>query len=241
MTAPARVPGVRNRLAFEEGSLLDDRIVPGSIARRRARLGEPHVAELNRWTRDVARVEGREVPCFDPESGGVRAPVLVLLQDPSRVAAHGSRLISRHNNDRTAGTTHRICTDVGLPYASTLLWNVVPWWVGDPAVPAGQRLGLAAAARRARPHLHTLLDLLPGVRVVVLLGRHAQRAWDAAGPAVRGREVLRGPHPSPQAVILTDRATGRRNADVLREVLADAAARVSSRSAAPAPAPPAAR
>jgi hypothetical protein len=38
--------------------------------------------------------------------------------------------------------------------------------------------------------------------------------------------VLRGPHPSPQSVNLTDRATGRRNVDVLRDVLAEAAARV---------------
>ena len=98
--------------------------------------------------------------------------------------------------------------------------------MADPAVPAGERLGLTAAARRARQQLRTLLDLLPEARVVVLLGRHAQRAWDAAGLDARGREVLRGPHPSPQAVNLTDRATGRRNGDVLRDVLAEAAARV---------------
>ena len=221
-----RVPGLRNRLAYAEGLLLDERIVPGSVAARHARLGEPHVAELNRWARDVVAGERRRVPLVDPESGGVGAPVLVLLQDPSEVAAHGSRLISRHNNDSTAGTTHRICTDVGLPYATTLLWNVVPWWVADPAIPAGQRPGLAAAARRARPHLCTLLGLMPEVRVVVLLGRHAQRAWDAAGLAARGREVLRGPHPSPQAVDLTDRATGRRNEVLLREGLAEAATRM---------------
>jgi uracil-DNA glycosylase len=224
--APGRVPGVRNRLAHAEGLLLDERIVPGSVTARHARLGEPHVAELNRWAGDVAAVQRRRVPLVDPESGGVRAPVLVLLQDPSEVAAHGSRLISRHNNDRTAGTIHRLSTDVGLPYATTLLWNVVPWWVADPAIPTGERLGLAAAARRARPHLGTLLDLLPEVRVVVLLGRHAQRAWDAAGLGARDREVLRAPHPSPQAVNLTDPATGRRNGDVLRDVLAEAAARI---------------
>lgn len=226
MTAPPRVPGVRNRLAYAEGLLLDEQVVPGSVAARHARLGEPHVAELNRWVEGVAAVQRRRVPFVDPGSGGARAPVLLLLQDPSEVAAHGSRLISRHNNDMTAGTTHRLCTDVGLPYAATLLWNVVPWWVADPAVPAGERLGLAAAARRARPHLRALLDLLPEARVVVLLGRHAQRAWDAASLDARGRDVLRGPHPSPQSVNLTDRATGRRNGDVLRDVLAEAAARV---------------
>ena len=126
MTAPPRVPGVRNRLAYAEGLLLDEQVAPGSVAARHARLGEPHVAELNRWVEDVAAVQRRRVPFVDPESGGARAPVLVLLQDPSEVAAHGSRLISRHNNDMTAGTTHRLCTDVGLPSTATLLWNVVP-------------------------------------------------------------------------------------------------------------------
>ncbi|WNV74082.1 uracil-DNA glycosylase [Geodermatophilus sp. DSM 44513] len=217
---------MRNRPAFAEGMLLDERVVPGSVAARHARLGEPHVAALHRWTRDVARAERRRVPSFDPASGGVHAPVLLLLQDPSAVAAHGSGLVSRHTNDMTAGLLHRLCTEVGLPSAATVLWNVVPWWVADPAIPAGERLGLTAAARRARPHLHTLLGLLPDARVVVLLGRLAQRAWDAGGPPPGSREVLRAPHPSPQAAHLTDRATGRRNADLLRDVLAEAAARV---------------
>ncbi|WP_157936742.1 uracil-DNA glycosylase family protein [Geodermatophilus chilensis] len=166
------------------------------------------------------------MPSFDPESGGTGARVLVLPQDPSEVAAHGSRLISRHDDDLTAFHTHRTSTDVGLPYAATVHWNVVPWWVADPAVPAVERLGLTAAAHRARPHLGALLDLLPQARVVVLLGRHAQRAWDAVGLRPGDREVLRAPHPSPQAIHQTDRSTGRRNGDLLRAVLADAAARV---------------
>ncbi|SDO47600.1 uracil-DNA glycosylase [Geodermatophilus sp. DSM 45219] len=226
MSAPPRVRGVRNRLAYAEGTLLDERIVPGSVTARHARLGEPHVAELNRWARDVAAAERRRVPFLDPESGGAAARVLVLLQDPSEVAAHGSRLISRHNNDMTAANTHRISTEVGLPHATTVHWNVVPWWVADPAIPAGERLGLSAAARRARPHLGTLLGLLPDVRVVVLLGRLAQQAWDASGLRPGSREVLRAPHPSPQAIHQTDPATGRRNGDVLRDVLAEAAAQV---------------
>ena len=69
MSAPPRVRGVRNRLAYAEGKLLDERIVPGSVTARHARLGEPHVAELNRWARDVAAAERRRVPFVDPESG----------------------------------------------------------------------------------------------------------------------------------------------------------------------------
>ena len=141
LTPSPRVPGLRNRLAYAEGLLLDERIVPGSVPARHARLGEPHVADLDGWARDVAAAERRRVPSFDPESGGTGAPVLVLLQDPSEVAAHGSRLISRHNNDLTAFHLHRAATDVGLPYAATVHWNVVPWWVADPAIPRGTGWG----------------------------------------------------------------------------------------------------
>src|SRR3978361_634002 len=102
-----RVRGVRNHLAYEEGMLLDEAIVSGSVANRRSRISEPHVAELNRWAEEVARRERRRVPWFDPARGGMASRVLVLLQDPSSVAAYGSRLISRHNNDQTAHNTHR--------------------------------------------------------------------------------------------------------------------------------------
>ncbi|WP_158550770.1 uracil-DNA glycosylase family protein [Geodermatophilus sp. TF02-6] len=216
------MPG-RNPLALAEGALLDESLVPGSVAARRARISEPHVADLNALAEEVARVEGRRVPWFDPAGGGAAAPVLLLLQDPSRTAAHGSRLVSRHNNDVTAHHLHRHCTDAGLDVRATVVWNVVPWWVADPAVPAAERVGLVAAARRARPHLHRLLDLLPAARVVVLLGRHAQRGWDDAGIDAGGRAVLRAPHPSPNAYINTDRATGRPNRELLAETLADAA------------------
>jgi hypothetical protein len=49
--------------------------------------------------------------------------------------------------------------------------------VDDPALPADARENLKSAARRARPHLHTLLDLRVELRCVVLLGRYAQEAW----------------------------------------------------------------
>ena len=166
------------------------------------------------------------MPWFDPESGGVGAAVLVLLQDPSRVAAHGSRLISRHNNDPTAGNTHRVFTGAGLLTSMTVHWNVVPWWVADPDIPAEQRLSLAGAARRARPHLHSLLDLLAALQVVVLLGREAQRAWDASGTSLPGVPVVRAPHPSPLAFNAIDKGTGRVNRELLREAVDRAGAAV---------------
>lgn len=224
--AGRRVPGVRNHLAYAQGMLLDEAVVPGSVRSRHRRLYEPHVARLNRWAEDVAVEEGRRVPFFDPESGGQDAPILALLQDPSAVAAHGSRLISRHNNDATAHNTHRTATAAGLGVERTVHWNVVPWWVADPAVPAGEKEGLAAAARRARPHLRTLLGLLPAVRVVLLLGKHAQRAWDASGIDVREVSIVRAPHPSPLAFNKVDAASAQPNAELLADAFRRAARHV---------------
>lgn len=220
------VRGVLNRCAYAEGVLLDEQVVPGSIQARHARLGEPHVGELNRWAQQVAVTERRRVPGFDPASGGVNARVLVLLQDPSRVAAYGSRLISRHNNDPTANNTHCTATAAGLPYDLTVHWNVVPWWVQDPDLPAAEQEGLGAAARRARPHLRDLLGMLGHLEVVVLLGKQAQVAWAASGIDVPDRQVLRAPHPSPLAFNMVDRTSGVRNAALLATAFGEAAARV---------------
>ena len=84
MTAPPRVPGVRNRLAYAEGLLLDEQLAPGSIAARHARLGEPHVAELNRWAEDVAAVQRRRVPFVDPGSGGAAHRCSCCSRTPPR-------------------------------------------------------------------------------------------------------------------------------------------------------------
>jgi uracil DNA glycosylase len=56
---------------------------------------------------------------------------------------------------------------------------------------------LLAQARRARQDLLDVLDLLPGVRVVVLLGKQTERAWRVVDPG--GYDVVTAPHPSPLA------------------------------------------
>ncbi len=216
-----------NRPAYEAGLLLDDDHNPGEIARRRRRLEEPHVASLNALARRIAEREGESVPGFDPESGGAQARVLVLLQDPSRVAAHGSRLISRHNNDPTARNTFLASAAAGLAHRDAVHWNVVPWWVQDPGKP---RRSLGAEARRAQPYLREVVALLPHLDAVVLLGRHAAVAWDRSGLAPRDvgvepERLVRAPHPSPQAWNNVDRTTGRPHRELLVGALRAVAAR----------------
>lgn len=195
--------GVRNRVAYDLGTLLDDAIVPGSIEARHALSQSEHVRDLNAWAVDTARATGRKVPSFDPRSGGTNARVLILLQDPSRVAQHGSRMISRDNNDQTAHNTAALCDDVGLDYCDALHWNVVPWWVADPELRAtGKVRSLSAEAAAALPYLRKFLSIVEGsVSKVVLVGKQAEHVWLQLqpDPLVRSFQWRACPHTSPLA------------------------------------------
>src|SRR5699024_4117439 len=114
----------------------------------------------------------------------------------------------------------------GLSYDISLHWNVIPWWVANPA--KGSR-SLPGEASRARHYLTQMLHLLPASpAVVVLVGRSAQTAWaslaDHGVPErLRSTEILECPHTSPLAYPRGDRATGRKNSDIVIDVLGRAA------------------
>lgn len=142
---------IYNRLAADRGTLLDEDERPGSVSSRRARLREPHVAPLERWARDISEAQNEHVPSFDPRSAGVDVKLIVLLQDPSRTAAYGSRYISIDNNDQTAHNCSKAYEATGLDYGEALHWNVIPWWVDDPQKAHEPDRTLVAQSRRARP------------------------------------------------------------------------------------------
>ncbi len=188
---------VRNRIAAEAGTLLDELVVPGSIANRRSQLEQPHVRDLERWARDLATRTGESIPSFDPRSAGTLARVLVLREEPRCLADEGSGFVSIDNNDFAAQHTSIAHRRGGLDYAHAVHWNVVPWWVRNPKASLHGPRTLMAQVRRARHDLLVLLDLLTEVGVVVLLGKQAQRAWGEIG--ARNYTVLTAPHPSPLA------------------------------------------
>lgn len=213
----------------ETRQLLDQTLNPGEVQRRLALLDSPHVAPLNALARRIRRAHGADptVPWFDPLGAGIHARVLLLLQDPSEVAAKGSGFISPDNNDRTAANTTRFCADANLPSDVRLHWNVYPWWVNtsghDPTRP---RESFAEAARLAAPYLTELLALLPALQVVVLLGGEARKAWQLAsqGRRLPGYvQVLTCPHPSGPSCNQIDRVSGRRNHELITDTLVRAA------------------
>ncbi len=171
--------------------LLSPRWCPANIRDRLERAFEPDVAPLNDW---VARLKSdgrlpvgaaRTVPLFDPRGGGVNARVLLLQQDPSEVATF-TGFCSPDNNDPTAHNATLACRHAGLPYEVRVHWNVFPWWVnirknGKP-VDSDRAPETYRSARALGAELATeTLGLLPKLKVIVLLGREAQKSFRASG------------------------------------------------------------
>jgi uracil-DNA glycosylase len=193
---------------------------------RRNRLGEPHIAPLELWARALESNKQEAVPSFDPESGGVAARALFLREEPWCKASEGPRFVSIDTNDLAAHNTWKAYALSGLDRWSTLHWNVVPWWVRNPAKMGGGSRTLTAQAKLAGRELQVLLHLLDRLELVVLLGRAAHVAWDAAG--VRWPEVLACPHPSPLAWHQTDRTSGVKNGDLIIATFRDVAERLGN-------------
>lgn len=205
------------------------------MAAKQGRLWDSHVAPINQLVDQIRHEIAEEwadtsqgtappvfVPYVDPDSGGIRARVLFVLESPAGPAALGSGMLSADNNDETAKNVWRSYQASGMPRTYGLHWNAVPWYVGD-----GKRNKRVTATdvTRAREYLRQLLDLAPAVRVVLALGRPAQASVAGAADvlAARGIRVINAPHPSP----ISAGATRGRTLDEFNAAVAEAYADVS--------------
>ena len=141
--------------------------------RRAAMLNHSHIAPLVKYLADIkARHSEKELPCFDPCDGGIGAKALFLLEAPGPKAV-GSTFISRNNPDPTARNLCDLLSEANIARADSLIWNIVPWYVGD-----GTRIRAVNSRdiKQALPHLKDLIGLLPDLKVIVLVGKKAQSA-----------------------------------------------------------------
>ncbi|WP_447923752.1 uracil-DNA glycosylase [Burkholderia cepacia] len=166
---------------------------PAAIAARRAMLGQLHVAALTAY---VARLRDQyqewEFPEFDPLDGGVEADMLFLLEKPGPMTSpqhkrKGSGFISRDNNDPTAEATFCFMQQAGIDRKRTLLWNTIPGWNRTRDIATGE-------VGEGVEELRNLLELLPRIRTVVLVGNKAQRAARVIRPNLR---IFTSAHPGP--------------------------------------------
>ena len=151
--------------------LLDDQ---AERERRIEMLILPHMKLLTDYLASVRNRQGEEyrTPYFDPCDGGIQARALFLLEAPGPKAV-GSGFVSRDNPDPTARNLWHLMRDAGIPRSDTLIWNVVPWYVGERGhIKPVTREDIA----QALPYLGELLPLLPCLQLIVLVGRKAQSA-----------------------------------------------------------------
>lgn len=124
------------------------------------------------------------------------ARILLLLEAPGPKATRergGSGFVSPDNDDGTAENMWRLLEEAGIDRPSDLVtWNVVPWYIGTNAKIRAADVNDLAAGRR---YVSELIGLLPNLRVVVLIGKKAAKAWAGLDP---GLPAIEAPHPSPQ-------------------------------------------
>ena len=137
-------------------------------------LGNPHIKPLTDYVTALRANLGEQyhIPDFDPGDGGIQARVLFLLEAPGPKAI-ASGFVSSNNPDPTAKNLWNLIHNAGIARADTLIWNIVPWYVGE----NGHILPVNSTdIRQALPHLKELLILLPRLEMIVLVGRKAESA-----------------------------------------------------------------
>jgi uracil-DNA glycosylase len=167
------------------------------IDRRLKLLALPHVSPLIEYIQHAtAKIGGGyEIPYFDPCDGGINASVLILLEAPGRKAV-GSNFISRNNPDPSARNMCRFLAEAGLSRNNTVLWNIVPWYLGTASK---IRAVKKSDIEKALPFVVELISLLPDLKAIILVGRKAQSAKPRLVP-ITDAEFFECPHPSLQAL-----------------------------------------
>lgn len=167
-------------------------------AQRLARLYEPHVNKLTAFVDHIRRERGcgDAVPYFDPADGGVEAECLFVLEAPGPKAVR-SGFISRNNPDESAKNFLELNAKAGVPRNRTIICNIVPWYVGS----CGRiRPADSTDIEEGWPYLLQLIDILPSLRVVVLVGGKAQRVATRLRAARSALRQMVCPHPSPMFI-----------------------------------------
>ena len=189
---------------------------PDFLAAKQARLGEPHLTAINELVRQIAAATGSVVPTADPDGGGVRARVLILLETPSRAGGYRTAIVSIDNDDSAAANLWRALAATGLDRQRVLVWNAVPWYVGTPDKIRAPR---PAEIRAGRIWLLRLVDRLPELSVIICLGRAAAAAISPVRSELeaRGLVIMEAPHPSQRAYNRSSGATRERIEATLTE------------------------
>jgi uracil-DNA glycosylase len=131
------------------------------------------------------------VPSFCPSDGGVNAEIMFLLEKPGPMTDPengGSGYVSFDNNDPTACASREFIRQIGLERKKIIVWNAIPIWNGTRHISSTER-------KNAWAHLKELLDVLPNLRSIVLVGNQAQKMQKNLDST--HYKIFNSAHPSP--------------------------------------------
>jgi len=172
--------------------------IPAVREARRRSLREAHVAPLTSYVKRLRgrTGKGKAIPFFDPFDGGTQAECLFVFEAPGRMAKK-SGFVSRNNPDESASNFFKFNRCVGLDRSLTASWNIVPWYVGS-----GRKIRAVRAqeVKLGESHLLEVIRLFPHLRIIVMGGKKAQRAWDFLEERFPSVRRFAMPHPSPRFV-----------------------------------------
>ncbi len=134
--------------------------------------GDRRTAALDDAVRAALGEHAQRLPQFDPADAGVRAEVLLLLKSPGSGAANRG-IVSLDTGDAPAERLREAVERAGLSRSTLAVWNVIPWPLDRP-----NRSLRVAELDRAFPALRAVIDRLPRLRAVVLMGGATHRAWE---------------------------------------------------------------
>lgn len=178
---------------------------------RAAAIRLPHVQPINDLIDEIGRDVGvRNLAYNDPTFGGTEAEVLFVLKSPEGDAGSDRNRVSFQsfdNDDSGAEFLFRTCERFALPRVKCAGWNICPF-------PIEGKNPSRTELERARPYTMRMLELLPHLKVVLLLGNPAQKGWEDRflhrRPDV---EVVLGASPSPPGI------NQKRNRDNFEEAI----------------------
>jgi len=169
-----------------------------ALEERLSQINDAHMAALTNFVHCLRERmgDGAAIPYMDPWDGGLEAEVLFLLEAPG-AKAKNSGFVSMNNPDETAKNFFEIIHQVGIDRKRMVMWNTVPWYIGS-----GDRIRPATTSDIVDgiESLAELLQLLPKLRVIVLVGEKAKKAEKHVRGVAPHLEVFATPHPSPMFV-----------------------------------------
>jgi hypothetical protein len=148
------------------------------------------VDTLDEYVEKLRRSKGEGIPKFSPHDGRTEAMVLFLLRDPGGSGAVTTGVADRSNPGAAAKNFRAANDAANLDRKLTISWNAVPWPVGQ------NNFNEELDKVRSEGWLENFLELLPALRVAVLLGGDAHKLTPDLYDAYLDLHVLYGPHPS---------------------------------------------